>query len=159
MNKYIWIFILLISSVYASDHETEEDFAALLSGKDTHAYDNMEALDALRVLYGARKMQCLKGVSFDKERNAIVARKRSYAEDGLRERFVSITKYRDSGNQEIKSTIKSIDVSTGSFHEEDCPPDSSSLSGLRRDIALFEVRFENNRARHYYYWEEFGDSK
>jgi hypothetical protein len=160
MKKCIWIFILLIPTLlYSSDHNENDDFAALLSGTDTHAYDNMEALEALRVLYSARRMRYIKGVSFDKDKNAIIARKRSYAKDGSQEWFISITKYLDQDSQEIKSITKVIDPTTDCFREEVCHPDRVALSELRRAIALFEIRFEQNSERHHYYWQEFSDNE
>jgi uncharacterized protein (DUF2344 family) len=160
METCIWIFILLIPTLlYSSDQEGDDAFAALLSGVDTHAYDNMDALEALRVLYSARRMRYIKGVSFDKDKNAIIARKRSYAKDGSQEWFVSITKYLDQNRQEIKSTTKIIDTVADCFREELCRPDGIVLSELKRAITLFEIRFEQNSERHHYYWQEFSDNE
>lgn len=156
MKKYIWVFILLISTfIYPSEHEDDDDFLALLCNEDHHAHDDMNALERLRFMYSYHNIAHIKWTFYDKNKYAIVARYRLYDRDSG-DRFIALTKYLENGD--IMVCAKKILHNTEA-EVVACEADPLIVSELKRDIALFEVRFDDHKDRHYYCWQESDDSQ
>lgn len=157
MNKHIWFFMLLIPTLIYPSDEDEDDFVALLCNENHHAHDNMNALERLKYLYSNHNIAYIKWISSDKEKHAIVARYRRYDKNSG-DRFVVLTKNLENGDTMVRST-KEVLHDTGEAQVIECEAEAQIVSELKRDLALFEVRFDDHKDRHYYCWQESDDSQ